>query len=252
MYYENGLFKIYYEKYGNGKQSILILPGWGHTRPTFYNLIEYLSRKYTVYIIDYPGFGNSFIKEKNLTIYDYTESIIELMEYCKIKNPIIISHSFGGRISTLLTGLHKIKIKKQILIDIAGIKPKKTFKSIIKTYTYKILKKLTNLLPKKKRLKLQDKLLKHFSSTDYYELPDNMKSTFKNIVNEDLTKYYKDINTKTLIIWGEYDHDTPLSNAYIIKKEISNSKLFILKGATHFSYLDYPYLIINIINKFIN
>ena len=32
---------IYYEKYGNGKNIILILPGWGNTRETFRYIIDY-------------------------------------------------------------------------------------------------------------------------------------------------------------------------------------------------------------------
>ena len=68
MYYENGSFKLYYEKYGNEKESILILPGWGDTRKTFYNIISHLKDKYKIYIIDYPGFGNS--------IYTYRSGVL--------------------------------------------------------------------------------------------------------------------------------------------------------------------------------
>ena len=42
MYYKNGSFEIYYEKYGNKKNTILILPGWGDTRKTFNYLIDNL------------------------------------------------------------------------------------------------------------------------------------------------------------------------------------------------------------------
>ena len=78
-----------------------------------------------------------------------------------------------------------------------------------------------------------------------------MRETFKNIVNEDLKKYLKKINNETLILWGEIDKDTPLKDAYKIKKEIKNSALIILKNATHYSYLNYPILVNNIIYEFI-
>lgn len=251
MYFTNGNFSIYYEKYGNGKDTILILPGWGFTRPTFTTLINFLSRNYTIYIVDYPGFGKSSIKEKDLTIYDYASTIREFMLHEKIENPIIIAHSFGGRLTSLLAGYYKDKIKKIILIDAAGIKPKTTLKSFTKKYLYKSLKKLTSLLPKKQRQKVKNKLLKKFSSADYYDLPDNMKKTFQNIVNEDLTKYFKEIDTETLILWGQKDNATPLKDAYKIRKSIKKSALIVLKGAGHFSYLDYPYLTINIIESFL-
>lgn len=251
MYYSNGSFLIYYEKYGNSKDTILILPGWGFTRPTFSNLINYLSKDYTVYIIDYPGFGESIIKEENLTIYDYASAIRELIQELRIKDPIIIAHSFGGRIATLLSGYYKDKIKKQIFIDVAGIKPKVTWKGLIRKHIYKLLKKLTNLLPKKKRNKVKNILLKKFSSDDYYNLPDNMKKTFQNIVNEDLTKYLPNITVETLILWGEYDDATPLKDAYKFKNSIKDSALIVLKKAGHYSYLDYPYLTLSIIEEFL-
>ena len=93
---------IYYEKYGEGKQKILILPGWGDTRSTFNNMINVLKNDYTVYILDYPGFGESTFFNKDLTIYDYAKVIKLFIKKLKINNPIIIAHSFGCRISILL------------------------------------------------------------------------------------------------------------------------------------------------------
>lgn len=251
MYYRNGNFEIYYEKYGDSKETILILPGWGFTRPTFYPLINSLMNNYTIYIIDYPGFGKSSFKEFDLTIYDYASAIRELMLELKIEEPIIIAHSFGGRITTLLAGYYKDKIRKLILIDTAGIKPKTTLKKLIRRYSYKFLKKVANLLPKRKRKKVKNYLLKKYSSPDYYDLPDNVKKTFQNIVNEDLTKYLKEIKTETLIIWGQKDTSTPLKDAYKMNKEIKDSGLIVFKGASHYAYLDYPYLTLNIIESFL-
>ena len=76
MYYEKNGFKIYYEKIGaNSNKQILILPGWGNNRKTFNNLINKLKDKSQIFIIDYPGFGNSLFPNKNLTIYDYSNII---------------------------------------------------------------------------------------------------------------------------------------------------------------------------------
>lgn len=251
MYLNINDITIYYETYGDNKKSILILPGWGNTRETFHHIINNFKNNYKIYILDYPALGKSPIPKKTLTIYDYAELIIEFMKKLNIKNPIIIAHSFGGRITTLLSGYYKIPIKKLILIDIAGIKPKKTLKRYIKEKTYKTLKKLIKLLPKKVHKKTQQKLFKFFASSDYNNLPIQMRETFKNIVNEDLKKYLKKINNETLILWGEIDKDTPLKDAYKIKKEIKNSALIILKNATHYSYLNYPILVNNIIYEFI-
>ncbi len=249
MYFTNKNMSIYYQKYGNKEKSILILPGWGDTRNTFINMINYFQNDYSIYILDYPGFGNSKFPKKDLTIYDYAEIIKEFIRKFKITNPIIIAHSFGGRIATLLSSYYKISIDKMVLIDIAGIKPKKTLGRFLKEKLYKILKKIVSF--SRNRERYLKKLLKIFGSTDYQSLSKGMHQTFKNIVNEDLTSYFKYISCECLLLWGELDPSTPLKNAKKINKLIKESALIIYPKGNHFPYLQYPELTNRIIYEFL-
>lgn len=244
MYYNKEEYSIYYEKYGTKDKTILILPGWGDTRKTFDYLIYNLKEYFTIYIIDYPGFGNSPFPNHDLTIYDYTNMIRDFMTDLGIINPIIMAHSFGGRVTTLLTGYYKEKIDKLILMDIAAIKPRKTLKLWCKEKLYKILKKLT-------AKKYRDNLRRVFASKDYNALPPTMLETFKNVINEDLKYYLPYIESETLLIWGEKDIDTPLKYGKKINKLIKNSALITYSNATHYSYLEYPALTLNIIKNFV-
>ena len=78
-----------------------------------------------------------------------------------------------------------------------------------------------------------------------------MREVFKNTVNEDLRKYLPSINVPTLLIWGENDTDTPLSDGRIMEKMIKDSGLVILKGAGHYSYLDNYNQFIRVLYKFL-
>ena len=248
MYYSNNDIKISYNKYGESKKTVIILPGWGDNRTTFNTLINGLKKDYSIYIIDYPYFGNSPLPNKELTIYDYSNLIYNFIKDNNIINPIIIAHSFGGRISSILLGKYKLKVKKLVLIDVAGIK-RLNIKVLLKQKLYKLLKLLIKILPKNKQYKYYKKLLNRFSSNDYLNIPIIMKNTFKNIINENLKKYYKNINTKTIIIWGDKDLDTPLKDAYYLHKVIKNSELIIFKNSNHFSYLNNEKEIIKQIKK---
>ena len=249
MYYKYNGINLYYEKHNQKKDNILILPGWGDTRKTFTNIINNI-KDYNVYIIDYPNFGNSSKLNNEYTIYDYTELILNFIKDKNITNPIIIAHSFGGRIASLLITKYKLKINKLLLIDVAGIK-RMNLKLLIKQYLYKLLKKLTIIFPKKIRIKLKSKLFQYFSSNDYKNIDNNMRKTFKNIIKENLKKYYKKINIETLIIWGENDKDTPLKDGILLNKLINNSAIIVYKKASHYSYLEYPVLTNKIINEYI-
>ena len=245
-------FNIYYEKIGSGKENIIILPGWGNTRPTFNLMIDALKKYYNVYILDYPGFGNSSFPNRNLTIYDYAELIQNFINILDIKDPIVITHSFGTRIALILNAKLKIKFKKLIIIDGAGIKKKKCILLKSKQFLYKLLKKLSIIFPKKFKKLYLKKLVNIFGSADYKSLNDNMKKTFSNIVSEDLSYLLKNISSETLLIWGEKDCDTPLKDGIKMNNSIVDSGLIIIKNGTHFSYLDVPFYVNNIIIEFVH
>ena len=251
MYFKYNDITIYYEIYGNSDKTVLILPGWGNTRNTFINIINLLKDSYKVFIIDYPSFGNSPIPNRELSIYDYAQLVSNFIKENSINNPIIIAHSFGGRIVSILSSKYNFKINKLVLMDVAGIKRRKSFKTFFKEKLYKLLKKITHLFPKIKQERLRQMLLLKFGSNDYINLPICMRKTFQNIVKEDLRKYYKKIDVETLLIWGNNDTDTPLSDGFYLNKIIKNSALIIYKNANHFSYLNYPYLTNEILKEYL-
>ena len=78
-----------------------------------------------------------------------------------------------------------------------------------------------------------------------------MKKTFQNIVSEDLTTYLKNIKSNTLLLWGEKDTSTPLTDGITMNKNILKSKLYIFKNIGHFVYLDNFQEALEILVKFI-
>lgn len=252
MYFEKEEFELYYEKYGKGEKNIVILPGWGETRNTFFKLIHYFKNNYTIYIIDYPGFGNSPFPNFDLDIYQYSSLIKDFLEGLHITDPILICHSFGGRIATILTAVYQVKISKMVYMDTAGIKPRKKLKTIIKEKIYKLKKVCIQKFCKKNEEKKLDQLRKKYGSVDYNTLPVNMLSTFRNIVNEDLKEYFEKISSEVLLIWGAKDIDTPLKDGYFIHKKIKDSALIVFPEGSHFTYLEYSDAVHLIIESFIN
>ncbi len=244
-------FTIYYEKQGNGHNNILILPGWGDNRPSFNYLISLLKDDFTIYSLDYPGFGKSPFPNRDLTIDDYTDLINDFIIGKKIDNPTIIAHSFGGRIVINLFTRYHLEIKNLILIDIAGIKPTKRWYQKVREKTYKLLKKIAFILPTKMKHYYLEKLIKLFGSNDYASLSKNIRNTFIKIVNRDQREDIKNIDVDTLIIWGENDRDVPLSDGYFINKNIRDSGLIVIPKSGHFPYLDRAYYVNKIILEYL-
>ena len=252
MYYKYNNISMYYEKHGEkNKKSILILPGWGDNRNTFKKIISYLEDQYNIYIFDYPGFGKSGVPEKNLTIYDYSTYFINFLKNLKIKNPIVIAHSFGGRIAITMSGYYKVNFNKIILMSSAGIKPIKSKKQILKENIYRFLKRISHILPGNIKKMYLRKLINIFGSSDYKQLPQELHNTFKNIINEDLSCYLNKITSDVLLLWGENDTQTPISDAHKMNKLINNSALISIKNTSHFFYLEKPLYIKKILVSYL-
>lgn len=235
-------FKINYKVYGDkNEKAVVLLHGWGDNLNSFNSVINYLKEKFKVYAIDLPGFGKSSMPPKPLTILEYAEIIKQLLDELDIVKPILIGHSFGGRIIITLVGHLKYKVDRIVLVDSAGIKPKRTLWYYIKIYTYKFLKLFMRFMSKETGKKYLKKLRKIFGSKDYNKVNDIMKKTLILAVNEDLRKYLKYISVPTLLIWGEKDDITPLKDGLIMKKIIPDSGLVILKSAGHYSFVDRYY-----------
>ncbi len=237
---------IYYEEYKGGKKEIIFLHGWGNSSNTFINQVNFLKNQYHIYLIDLPGFGKSNEQLKIYSLDDYVNLIKDFIKEKEINNPILIGHSFGGRV--IIKYLKTNYVDKIILIASAGIKQKKTIKQKLKIINYKIKKKWYQLT---KNYVEYNYLIKTNGSSDYQNASTILKSTMVKIINEDLTKQLKTIASKTLLIWGQNDTETKISDAYLFKKLIKNSTLTIFKNAGHFVHID-EYQNVNVlIKKFI-
>ena len=69
-------------------------------------------------------------------------------------------------------------------------------------------------------------------------------------VNEDLRHLLPEIKQDTLLIWGDKDTATPISDAKIMESMISGSGLVVLNGCGHFSYLEKPAVFKNILRSY--
>lgn len=242
--YQN--LNIYYEEYNGGKKEIIFLHGWGNSSKTFINQVNFLKNQYHLYLIDLPGFGKSNEQLKIYSLDDYVNLIKDFIKEKEINNPILIGHSFGGRV--IIKYLKTNYVDKIILIASAGIKQKKTIKQKLKIINYKIKKKWYQLT---KNYVEYNYLIKTNGSTDYQNASTILKSTMVKIINEDLTKQLKTITSKTLLIWGQNDTETKINDAYLFKKLIKNSTLTIFKNAGHFVHIDEYQNVNELIKKFI-
>ncbi|EOD00759.1 alpha/beta fold hydrolase [Caldisalinibacter kiritimatiensis] len=223
---------------GEGK-NVLLLHGWGANITTMLPILNHLKDRFKVYAIDLPGFGESDKPKEIWGNFEYADIVKKFIDKMEMKEVILIGHSHGGRISIILSNRYPELVKKMVLIDSAGLIPKRSMKYYLKVYSFKTLKFLYNTMlfwtNKEERM---EKFYKKFGSTDYRAADGIMRKIMVKVINQDLRPLLKGIKASTLLVWGKDDTATPVYMGKIMEKEIKDSGLVVLENAGHYSYVD--------------
>lgn len=231
---------------------IFFLHGWGSSLGAFTHIIKELSSSFRCIAVDLPGFGESDMPAEPFYLQSYADFTLEFMKKLDISDPIMIGHSNGGRIIIRLLAEKKVNSKKIVLIDSAGIKPKRSLKSKIRLAAFKTTKRVLTLPGLKNYTAEALKSARnYFGSADYNSASPVMRQTLVNIVNEDLTESLPKIKASTLLIWGENDTATPLSDGKTMEKLIPDAGLCVVGGTGHFSFIERPAYVDAILASFL-
>ena len=223
--------------------NIVALHGWGHEKDSFNELkkqLESLPQVKTVYAFDLPGFGNQKLVDNKWDIPHYADWVQAQIKRLKLKDVILIGHSFGGRIAAHIASQNPDYLEGLVLSG-APVLYRPTLKVTMKRKLFSTLK---DIIPTKAKSFIFSKELKDAESR-------GLGAIFRKVVLFDQTKSLPKIAVPTLLIWGEYDTDVPLRIAKETHKLIPHSKLVIIKAASHTSFLIHPYIFFGYVKKFI-
>lgn len=227
------------------KQPIFILHGWTTDTNLWKPFISKLKK---------TGFSPTLMRIPGLTApLDRAWNLDDYVSWFKhetrgIKNPIVIGHSFGGRIAIRYDIKNPNTIKKLILIDSAGIRPS-SVASRFKRFSFETFAKIGKTITKNP--KARNLLYKFAREQDYLQASDLLKQTMVNVISQDQKSEIEYIKAPTLIIWGAQDKTTPLSDGRYLHKHITGSTLKIIDDARHSPQYTHPDLVISYINDFI-
>lgn len=232
---------INYIDYGQGKDTVVLLHGWGQNIQMMQGMGDALKKYFRVIIIDLPGYGGSSEPNYPWTVNDYVKCIRQLFINLKIEHPILIGHSFGGKISLLYASQYDTNK----LICLASPFKKAQENKSFKLRVLKLAKKIPVLN------KLENFAKRHIGSTDYRQASDMMRKIMVETVNLDISEDVQKIKCPTLLIWGTNDSAVPYSHATELNTLIKGSGLVTYEGATHYAYLERFEQTINVLYSFL-
>ena len=242
---------IEYTEEGQGIP-VLLLHGWNSSFEVYKGIISALRDRCRLVAVNFPGCAGSDTMPNPWSLDDYCDFVLKFMKAVKLDNPIMIGHSHGGRVILKMAATALVNPPKIVLLDSAGLIPKKTAKQKFRAKSFKAIKRVLTLpIIRNHSERLLNKARAHYGSADYNAAPEVLRKTMVSLVNTDLRDIISNIKCPTLLIWGDKDTATPLSDAKIIESLIPDAGLCVLEGTGHYSFCEQPYKAAAILNSFI-
>ena len=233
--------------------TLVLLHGWGLAGDIFSPLVNRFSAiGYRVYAPDLPGFGQSRLPSAPMDLDDYTDFLQRFLEDNHIRNPVLIGHSFGGRICLKFCEMYPKVVRGIILSGTPGFSPVPTNKLLLFMSIAKIGRIVFSIPPFSFfQNSMRNWYYYLIGARDFFRAKGAMRETFKRVVQQDLTHAMEFLSVPCLLLWGELDIIVPVPIAHRMEHLIPDAKLTILPDVDHGVPYKHPEEFATIAERFI-
>ena len=239
-YIEINNAKVYYEEYGEGSTSVILLHGGLGSISNFKNVIPELSKHFKLIAIDSPSHGRSESID-SLSYQILADYIVEIIDKLELDEVNIIGYSDGAIIGMLVAHMEPVKIKR-LVFGAGALNPMAS-----KPEGLQMLQSMSpEILPEEFAVSYKNKSPnpEHWEKFVY----DSKDMWLQDVwIPKDILPQ---INCKSLILFGDRDPFIPLRHTIDIYDTLPNSALFILPNTGH-NIFDNPELVNPVLINFL-
>ncbi len=204
----------------------------------FKDVIDFFSSKnYKVVIPELPIYTLP-LKETSVTAFsDFLEDFVK---FKKFDNPILLGNSLGGHIGLIFSNKNPNLVKSLVLTGSSGLYENSMGESYPKRENYDYIKRKTEEVfynPKVATKEIVDEVFETVNNRD--KLVRTL-SIAKSAIRHNMSSDLPNIETPTLLIWGENDLVTPPEVAVEFNSLLPNSKLIWIKKCGHAPMMEHP------------
>ena len=245
--------EIYFEIHGpESGQPLLLLEGLGYDSWMWFRQLPEFSKNYKCIVVDNRGGGKSSKPDYPYETSMFAKDAIGVLDYLNIQKVHVLGISLGGFIAQEIALTYPDRIISLIIASAsfggpnAPVASQETVAKILTSPSETVsLEEAYNIrmsvVASKEWLQENKKLLEQIILwREENPQPNNARlnqahasSTFN--VEDKISS----IQVPTLIIHGDSDIVVPTRNAELIHEKISNSKLVLIKGGQHWSFIQY-------------
>jgi pimeloyl-ACP methyl ester carboxylesterase len=223
--------------------------------------LPHFARDHRVIAMDLPGFGESEMPAKTISISRYADTIDALLDVLEIDQPVrIVGNSMGGFIGAELAIRYPKRVERLVLVAAAGL----SVENIRTQRTEGLRHRAENLaffnigwvasrspmVARRRRLRSALLLLvaahpDRLPAPLTYELvkgsgkpgfPDALEALCRYPIRERLPE----IECPTFIVWGDKDRLVPLKDASVFEELIDDARKVVYQDTGHLTMLERP------------
>ncbi len=218
---------LFAEAYGDGSPRVLALHGWGRRGNDFAPSLA----EFDALAVDLPGFGATPAPTEVLGAEGYAGLIAPVLDTFETP-PVVVGHSFGGRIAVCLAAAHPDRVASVVISGspLLRLGPAKK-----PSPGYRMLRLLNRA-----RVVSDDRMeeiRRTRGSADYRAASGVMRGILVRVVNESYEPQLKMLRNRALLLWGENDHEAPVAVAEqalrVIRQAGGTAELEVLPGIGH-------------------
>ncbi len=108
---------IAYRDFGGAGPALLLLPGWACVQTMWDRAIPFLTDRWRVVSLDFPGFGASTAGVRSWTMAEFARDARAVIEHLELDGVTLVGHSMGGAVALEAASLCRDRVVAVIGCD---------------------------------------------------------------------------------------------------------------------------------------
>ena len=219
---------------GDGPPRVLALHGWGRRGTDFATSLQGFS-----YIaLDLPGFGATPAFDKAQGAGGYAEAVAPVLEEMAAR-PILVGHSFGGRVAVVLASRYPERIGGLVLTGVPLLRRSQSNKPRLAYRLWRWAHRAGQVSDLQ-----MERIRRRYGSADYRTATGVMRETLVAAVHESYEDELRTLRAPVRLVWGADDTEVPLRIAHkatdLLKESGVEVSLEVLAGVGHWVPTEAP------------
>lgn len=254
--------KAYYETHGEGEQTLVILNGIMMSTASWQPFVKYLSKHYTLVLIDFYDQGKSEYLEGMTYTQDLQVNLVaHVIKALDLKHVLLLGISYGGEVAMKVAARHKDLLQGLVLANTTAY-TNPQLKAIGDSWNYAASTRDGSIFFKAtippiyasrfyeanlEWLEAREKMFTEVLTPAWY---DGFTRLVISAEKHNALHEVRGITCPTMIIGADEDQITPLSCQKQLNELIEGSKFVVIQKCGHASMYEKPSEFIAIVDGF--